>query len=263
MVNSAWKRYLLPGYSRRRNSYSWMAAFRSLSPGLKLAAHFSQQLGDRDHAGVGFAGVGRHVIHLAIGIGNALIVAAGSFLLGASVQRLTHLLGLLELIAGLLLARRRIAGETEQAGAQNRRQCQPPRRADRCGMGWTRNGEAQSWLPYSLGQELRHLHKLADASRRQVAPMARPRGSAIRRRLFRPEHFDYRCGLTANKQRKRHGIRGVTPSRSAHRFASVPQGRPSVRANLGSLVCRVRLSAPAFPAAFGERVAIQIARCAN
>ena len=33
MVNSAWKRYLLPGYSRRRNSYSRMAAFRSLSPG--------------------------------------------------------------------------------------------------------------------------------------------------------------------------------------------------------------------------------------
>src|ERR1022692_2832290 len=53
--------------------------------GLELAAHGGQDLGHRNHAGVGFAGSGRHVIDLAIRVRDALVIATGAFLLWAAV----------------------------------------------------------------------------------------------------------------------------------------------------------------------------------
>jgi hypothetical protein len=62
-----------------------MAECRSFFAGLELAAHGGQDLGHCDHAGVGFAGSGRHVIDLAIRVSNALVIATGAFLPWAAV----------------------------------------------------------------------------------------------------------------------------------------------------------------------------------
>ena len=66
IVNSASTRYLLPGYSRRKNSYSLMAA-RSLSRPAELASHGGEQFGNRNDAGIRLGrSAWRAVIDLAI-----------------------------------------------------------------------------------------------------------------------------------------------------------------------------------------------------
>ena len=132
----------------------------------------------------------------------------------ASVQRLAHLLGLVELIAGLLLARSCTAGKTEEAGAQKHGQSvHAPTIAarsmaclgeERRGAGWLRvlNGDRGAC----------HLHKLADTSRPKPRLMRLGRRNAIRRRLFRPEHFDYRCRPDrSNKRAKAARNQGSDP----------------------------------------------------
>ncbi len=94
-----------------------MAAVQVFFPGLELPAHLRQQFGDCNHAGVRLAGIGGHVIDLAVGVGYALIVVPRPLRLGTAIQGIAHLLGLLELVAGQLLARSGVAGETVWARA--------------------------------------------------------------------------------------------------------------------------------------------------
>src|SRR5208283_5007323 len=133
-------------------------------PRLELAAHLSQQFGDRNHAGVGFAGGGRDVVHLAIRVCDTLVIAAGPLFLGASVQLLPHLLGFLKLLAGVLLACSRIAGETARARANKYRKDGNRREEPESGAALIERGKVvRRVIPDTRSNgEVRHLDKLPD-----------------------------------------------------------------------------------------------------
>ena len=138
-------------------------------PRLELAAHLRQQFSDGNHAGVRLAGIGRHVINLAVGVGHALVVAPGPLRLGTTVQGLAHLLGLLELIAGPLLARSGVAGERARACADQQQQYRKRPEAQSIGAVFSGRGkEVRGSFPgVCLRAKEQHWHALPEDPQRK------------------------------------------------------------------------------------------------
>ena len=67
------------------------------------AAAFGEQLGDGHHAGIRLAAAGRGVVDAAVGIHDALVLAARTFMLRQAVELFAHSLGVFKLRARLLL----------------------------------------------------------------------------------------------------------------------------------------------------------------
>ena len=99
MVNNASQRYLLPGYSFRRNLYCAIASLQDLVI-VEAPPHLDQRFGNGDHAGIGLGRSGRAEIDVAIGIDNALVVVAGAFSRRASIERFAHAIGGGKVVSG-------------------------------------------------------------------------------------------------------------------------------------------------------------------
>jgi hypothetical protein len=140
MVNSASKRYLLPGYSRRRNSYCPMAACSDL--GSLNWRPASAQFRYGNHGGIGFAGGWRRVIDAAVGVSDALVIATGTLGGGTAREFFAHALGYVELRARHLFLAGDVAGGNRQSQGDEQ---EPESETPSCGTGTQSQSATSDW----------------------------------------------------------------------------------------------------------------------